>query len=406
MAYPGDVPSTYGRVSGFASNPGLFHDVNLERKEEAIQELEKIYQSTRNELKSVETLLEEILHELSTIKAILATDTECTPSVRARKAIEQIDKLQDRVAVTMADPSIPPLRTTIASTMSEESVSEQRVSKITFDISEMFVAVFKYLDTTSLLTLRSVCQSWKSNIDNTIYFKQQLGTTPSPRLHAPLSEFNLLHLGVEEKRFHSRSLLSSSNSPPSPLLFVANGIILKASIFCSYRIRAGSFIRAMLLCQPPIREFEIRVICDRRDTQHYCSKYRSTHGFTVGELLDITEDLRQKHALCPDAEMNMHNEHGIVEPTIQFNAIVVLLEDDPYLLQKRQVREEGMQWREAAKKRRLPMEAFVAAKQYARDRSLLPPTPDEYLGVHKATKVFEMDKDVSGQSTRKRMRIF
>ncbi|KAK0265198.1 hypothetical protein LTR35_017216 [Friedmanniomyces endolithicus] len=386
MAYPGDVPSTYGRFSGFGSNPGLFHDVNLEMKEEAIQELEKIYQSTRNVLKSVETLLEEILHELSTIKAILATDTDCTPSVRARKAIEQIDKLQDRVAVTMADPSIPPLRTTIASTMSEESVSKQRASKITFDISEMFVAVFKYLDTTSLLTLRSVCQSWKSNIDNTIYFKQQLGTAPSPRLHVPLSKFNLLHLGVEEKRFHSGSSLSSSNSPPSPLLFVANGIILKASIFRSYRIRAGSFIRAMLLCQPPIRE--------------------STHGFAVGELLAITEDLRQKHALCPDAEMNMHNEHGIVDPTIQFSAIVVLLEDDPYLLQKSQVREEGMQWREAAKKRRLPMEAFVAAKQYARDHSLLPPTPDEYLGVHKATKVFEMDKDVSGQSTRKRMRIF
>ncbi|KAK0268523.1 hypothetical protein LTS00_017538 [Friedmanniomyces endolithicus] len=257
MAYPGDVPSTYGRFSGFGSNPGLFHDVNLEMKEEAIQELEKIYQSTRNVLKSVETLLEEILHELSTIKAILATDTDCTPSVRARKAIEQIDKLQDRVAVTMADPSIPPLRTTIASTMSEESVSKQRASKITFDISEMFVAVFKYLDTTSLLTLRSVCQSWKSNIDNTIYFKQQLGTAPSPRLHVPLSKFNLLHLGVEEKRFHSGSSLSSSNSPPSPLLFVANGIILKASIFRSYRIRAGSFIRAMLLCQPPIREFEV-----------------------------------------------------------------------------------------------------------------------------------------------------
>ncbi|KAK0971081.1 hypothetical protein LTR54_017860 [Friedmanniomyces endolithicus] len=386
MAYPGDVPSTYGRFSGFGSNPGLFHDVNLEMKEEAIQELEKIYQSTRNVLKSVETLLEEILHELSTIKAILATDTDCTPSVRARKAIEQIDKLQDRVAVTMADPSIPPLRTTIASTMSEESVSKQRASKITFDISEMFVAVFKYLDTTSLLTLRSVCQSWKSNIDNTIYFKQQLGTAPSPRLHVPLSKFNLLHLGVEEKRFHSGSSLSSSNSPPSPLLFVANGIILKASIFRSYRIRAGSFIRAMLLCQPPIREFEV--------PRH------------LRELLAITEDLRQKHALCPDAEMNMHNEHGIVDPTIQFSAIVVLLEDDPYLLQKSQVREEGMQWREAAKKRRLPMEAFVAAKQYARDRSLLPPTPDEYLGVHKATKVFEMDKDVSGQSTRKMMRIF
>lgn len=60
----------------------------------------------------------------------------------------------------------------------------------------------------------------------------------------------------------------------------------------------------------------------------------------TGDVIDAAHQITKKHRTCPNAPMSMHDEHGMVRPSLYLSAKVMLKEDDPRLARKRQRREQ------------------------------------------------------------------
>lgn len=107
----------------------------------------------------------------------------------------------------------------------------------------------------------------------------------------------------------------------------------------------GSRCRAMLICQPPIKEIIARPSCCQgmgsrnqelqalEDEIHPPPEsviVRSETGLTVGDLLDVTDSLMRSHSACPYApDWQHHPNTGEVKVDVEFLATMALRPGDP-----------------------------------------------------------------------------
>jgi len=79
----------------------------------------------------------------------------------------------------------------------------------------------------------------------------------------------------------------------------------------------GSRPRAMLICQPGIREVVAKSNCCGAEW-----RIADTSGITIGQLLDATRSIRQGHELCPFAPAGCHDGKGMVHVHVRFTGTV------------------------------------------------------------------------------------
>lgn len=105
--------------------------------------------------------------------------------------------------------------------------------------------------------------------------------------------------------------------------------------------RVGSRGRAMLVCQPPIKEMSVEPACCKF-WRNYTgldlppppafTVVKSNTGLTVGDLLDATAAANHAHRHCPYANRNNHDDRtGLVISKVYFTGYMALLPGDPEL---------------------------------------------------------------------------
>ena len=86
---------------------------------------------------------------------------------------------------------------------------------------------------------------------------------------------------------------------------------------------------------------------------------RSETGFTVRELREVAERLRQAHRLCPYAQPHLHDEQGFVESGMTFEAPLHLKQNDPRMVTEWQMRAKD---RAMEKETTARLGPYIAAK--------------------------------------------
>ena len=106
--------------------------------------------------------------------------------------------------------------------------------------------------------------------------------------------------------------------------------------------RAGSRVRALYICQPPIHVLDMLIECCKINTaqtqyadEAFDYRISSPDGITVGDVLDMTQHLRKVHRDCPFAGRGMMNRDGTAKPRIWYSTPLDLPYDHPLLARRR-----------------------------------------------------------------------
>lgn len=109
---------------------------------------------------------------------------------------------------------------------------------------------------------------------------------------------------------------------------------------------AGSRIRSMLVCQPPIKCMTASPSCcqhSRETDEASEEELSSSTGLTCGDVVDFVMRMQAAHKVCAFEDPYSLDDEGFVRPTIYFSGTLTLHEQDPLALTWQKQRERDLQ---------------------------------------------------------------
>nr|OQO27306.1 hypothetical protein B0A51_04197 [Rachicladosporium sp. CCFEE 5018] len=113
-------------------------------------------------------------------------------------------------------------------------------------------------------------------------------------------------------------------------------VTFRAADLCGSRRQLPASLRAMYLCQPPVRTVKIRPLCRcqtngmrRSRSPEPLDTMMSISCCTLGEISDMVREYSKMHRLCPYADASDHDSQGNVRSDFVLTAKLQLGVDDP-----------------------------------------------------------------------------
>lgn len=251
-----------------------------------------------------------------------------------------------------------------------------------FDIPELLEMILLKLPPSSIFAAQQACQTFSALITSSPKIQHHLGlkadlqanfsTCFNERSFDAWGKFQC-HPAFDSSATRSawrrfRNVQSEDESDPKTLEITANFINR------SKLPRLGERCQSMLICQPPIYEMEVSVVCCNDHTVHRLpgmpspppipEPIRSKTGITVGDLLTATRKLWQEHRLCPYAQDWDHDyKQGYVCVSPSFKGVIHLKDGDPTLEAQKRWHKKARDSYEARGERQRRISAYVQAKQ-------------------------------------------
>lgn len=265
------------------------------------------------ELLNREDILEESLDTLTSFVESCSsgtTKTEVPAEVtQALKNAQSSHMLFRRFFYTMED-------LTPGHEMPPNHLSTKKANKV-FGTPELLENILGYLTTKEKLDAMRVQHTWFNTINNSPTLLQSLGLASSAtdnRYHSIFSST----FAVKDGRPGAGPLYPKYDMPGAQYKAYGNvhdissqRITVTISVTSIRRPdRIGDRIKEMAICSPPLESILVRHRCDecllvedqRGPGASLESKYRTrslnAHGFTVGEVESITENIFEKHRFC------------------------------------------------------------------------------------------------------------
>lgn len=207
-----------------------------------------------------------------------------------------------------------------------------------------------------------VSKTFKNTIEGSLKLQRKLGLQPD--LQAELSlEARVLITPHSGLRLEMRvvGFRETEEGPQMAVELLIGGRAHEAK-------NPGSRLRSVQLTQPPMQDLKAYVLCCSGGRGWRYPPYRpvSLHketGITIGELYDKLMLLRKEHSDCASAEIDDHDEEGVVHPRVRFNGSLVLREDDYAVLHEREVEEKKMRSKVAAEALEQKLMPYMQAKE-------------------------------------------
>ncbi|KAK4891179.1 hypothetical protein LTR27_010253 [Elasticomyces elasticus] len=146
--------------------------------------------------------------------------------------------------------------------------------------------------------------------------------------------------------------------------------------------------RAILLCQPPIKEMFILASCCRTrfgtSFEPLAPTIRNDNGLTVGDILDATIEGIKRHESCRYAAKRHHKHDGMVDCRICFEGTVQLRADDPRLPAEMRpdntgARGDGRDYSDPEENTPYSEDESIEPEHYSRNRSFYGPSERDAL---------------------------
>ena len=238
------------------------------------------------------------------------------------------------------------------------------VAMKTFGLPEIAERILLHLDPLDILRTQQINTTMLSTINHSPNLQRKLLLQPDPdAFFTPIDPILARPFSVRVQ-FRRENRASEERIP----VFVIH-LEKPASL---RKHKHGSRIQRMLVCQPPIFELEVRMLCECSDAiegAHQISnttlgreKLTSESGFTLSEVWDAAKRLRQSHQLCPHARPHLHDSDGYVDCPIRFKARLELQDKDPGLVARQSRLNERTELLALAKQRDMALGPYIAAK--------------------------------------------
>lgn len=203
----------------------------------------------------------------------------------------------------------------------------------TLAIPELFELILDYLHVPAILAFYQSCKEYKSRIDNSAHVQTRLCLRPAP----PSSKFRmpfkkcLLSPGEGKAGFYCK---------PSTALRCSvkyrDGDKPRMSITAAFRTSdpeqivppIGASYRRMFITQPPVTTLTPWTRCCASPPS--IEQFVRQEGITLGDLHAATQELIEKHRLCPHAphrDLMLENGENYVQ--VMWKGEVVLEQGDP-----------------------------------------------------------------------------
>ncbi|KAK3709303.1 hypothetical protein LTR37_011041 [Vermiconidia calcicola] len=220
--------------------------------------------------------------------------------------------------------------------------------------AELFENILAHLDPRDVLNALQLNKATSQLFINSPKLQDKLHLRPSKEEHVD-SVFENPRDGRQTFPLFRLHFGESSCDGPPPVEAGPDEIVVVAEFFHWYSLPTiGSRCRAMLVCQPPVKELLITLACclpagpgyrlhasfnpltpsrptlsqvDEEEFDGY--KIRSETGITVGQVYDATKQLQEEHRYCPHAIIELHNADGTVNVRTALHGKVPLKRDDP-----------------------------------------------------------------------------
>lgn len=144
--------------------------------------------------------------------------------------------------------------------------------------------------------------------------------------------------------------------------------------------RIGLRCREILIASPPIYEMEIFTSCcnpnnvfmhlPQRNDQSPPQRVKSMTGLTIGDLYDAAQRHRKDHAWCRRAQLDQHDDDGIVKPAVSFCCNIKIEPGDPIVKQAMSALCKDKASKGSASEKQKPMLRYIEAKRQGKSIAL------------------------------------
>ncbi|PPJ53875.1 hypothetical protein CBER1_04603 [Cercospora berteroae] len=269
-----------------------------------------------------------------------------------------------------------------------------------FDVPELLELILSKLPVLELLKCYRVNHQWRDAIESSVNLQRQLSLRADTLdghfqnvFQGRICGYSEVLPGFGTRAFFSTHRALSSYEETLP----GNEILFKAEFASTndyFRMpkKIGARVRRMYICQPPVKELKVYLECCRYNFTHHSDDHdrhsatvTNENGLTIGDLLDKTIEMLEAHKFCANAEVFMlDDETGEVKNEVSFRGTVVLKDDDPMLIEKREKEETRKRELREKKLRRQYIEQYRTAARLARESNQ--PMPDLQEFIAEATK--------------------
>jgi hypothetical protein len=234
--------------------------------------------------------------------------------------------------------------------------SAARVRQRVFDIPEMLERILSFLSLRDLLNVQQVNRQFFDSISASPKLKRQMCLLPDYNHHGIDLPFQCHIRGV----YFWREVPGSTLGPVEPADPAADQESVPIQIRIAgvkhlSKLRLGSRVRSLLICQPPVKKLAAYVDC--------CDS-------PIGHLMDAAEQLLKVHHLCPHASRYYHNDDGSVMANATFEGQVKISSNNPTLVEHADMQKD---YRERAEKRHLlfnvRLPPYITAKRAGKSDS-------------------------------------
>ncbi|KAM3418271.1 hypothetical protein BST61_g4272 [Cercospora zeina] len=264
-----------------------------------------------------------------------------------------------------------------------------------FDVPELLELVLSKLPVLELLKCYRVNPQWSGAIQSSVNLQRQLSLRSDTLdghfqsvFRGRICGYSEVLPGFGTRAYFSTHRALSSHEETLP----GNEILFKAEFASTtdpFRMskQIGSRVRRMFICQPPVKELRVYLECCRYNFTHHAEDHdrhsatvANANGLTIGDLLDKTVEMLEAHKFCANAEVFMlDDETGEVKNEVSFRGTVVLKNDDPMLVEKREKEEARKRELQEKKLRRQYIEQYRTAARLARESNQTMPDLQEFI---------------------------
>ncbi|KAK5127053.1 hypothetical protein LTR85_008412 [Meristemomyces frigidus] len=293
----------------------------------------------------------------------LTTPVSSLPQTGAQSAAYLIASLRSDIA------SLEESRTSIYEAIPpayRRSEKARALTNATFAISELLEHILLQLGVPEVLTAQRVSSSFCDAIEGSVVIQRKLGLRPADASQ-PIT-FPTVEL------IPSFDLWFESFHPDSPLDQVYtlsdNEVLIQAQWRTAQKFKsAGSTVRRMLVCQPPVTSMDVYASCREnngpRTKRRLAATLNVATGITIGHMVDASPQVVKEHKLCAHATLSEHGKDGCVRPSLTLEAIVQVPDWEPVLLEGKTTRESDNDWADEEKEFSARMTPYLTAKRAA-----------------------------------------
>ena len=238
-----------------------------------------------------------------------------------------------------------------------------------FNIPELLELILIKLDVRDLLVVQQVNRPFFNAVETSIKIQRKLCLQKDPKSHHQ-TPFQC----PSANSFPGFSCNSTARNVAGRQTKADGTSDEEVTAMFAQKVKIGSRIKQMLICQPPVQDMEVFALCCRHmpympDRREYpmpsgaITSISKAGGLTVGDLHRVAMKIMEEHRLCPNATLHAHHDSGEVNVCVYFQGRVTLNADDPVLKEREMDAAKKAQRVQEDKERSEWLQPYIQAKQ-------------------------------------------